>query len=220
MGFKMRLVVAGLLILTCFGAAYPQSDSAITTYLRKQSQPPVDYVLSKASSHRITIIGEGHWLQQDVNLVTALIPLLNKADIDLATELLPAAEQARIDELITAAKWNPQAANAVMRTASWPYQEYRDLLSGPGHSNRSGLSQSYRSTNMLPTHPAWSKWPTAILLIMKQTSALRGCRKYGCRKRQLIGISCQSESGSILLAGNPAASELLGTPCMRVVTSR
>lgn len=124
----MKLFLAALLILTYVGTAYSQTDSTVATYLLKQSQKPVEYVLTKATSHRITIIGEGHWLQQDVNLVAALIPLLNKADMDLATEMFPASEQSRIDELITAAKWNGQAANAVMRAASWPYQEYRDLL--------------------------------------------------------------------------------------------
>jgi hypothetical protein len=84
--------------------------------------------MSKATSHRVTIIGEGHWLKQDVTLVAALIPLLQKADLDLAAEFFPASEQARIDELITAAKWNEREANAVVRAAAWPYQEYRDLL--------------------------------------------------------------------------------------------
>src|SRR5687768_4375930 len=88
----------------------------------------VNYVMSKAASHRITIIGEGHWLKQDVELVAALILRLQKAGIDLATELLPASEQPRIDKLIAGSKWDEQEANAIMRTASWPYQEYRDLL--------------------------------------------------------------------------------------------
>jgi hypothetical protein len=133
----MKLFLAALLILTYVGTAYSQTDSTVATYLLKQSQKPVEYVLTKATSHRITIIGEGHWLQQDVNLVAALIPLLNKADMDLATEMFPASEQSRIDELITAAKWNDQSANAVMRAASWPYQEYRDLLHAAWSANQS-----------------------------------------------------------------------------------
>lgn len=124
----LRFVVGGVLLSFCVGTVHSQTDTAISGYLREHSQAPVDYVMSKATTHQITIIGEGHWIQHDVNLVAALIPRLQKADIDLASELFPASEQSRIDELITAAKWNAQAANAIMRVAEWPYQEYRDLL--------------------------------------------------------------------------------------------
>nr|ART41054.1 L365 [uncultured bacterium] len=124
----IKLVIAALLVLRCFSTPHAQNDSPITAYLREHAETPVNYVMSKATSHRVTIIGEGHWLKQDVTLVAALIPLLQKADLDLAAEFFPAAEQARIDALITAAKWNEQEANAIMRAAAWPYQEYRDLL--------------------------------------------------------------------------------------------
>ena len=123
-----KLVIAALLVLACFSTRHAQNKSQIAAYLREHAETPVNYVMSKATSHRVTIIGEGHWLKQDVTLVAALIPLLQKADLDLAAEFFPAAEQARIDALITAAKWNEQEANAVMRAAAWPYQEYRDLL--------------------------------------------------------------------------------------------
>jgi hypothetical protein len=116
--------------------AHSETDSPTIAYLREHSQTPVNYVMSKATSHRITVIGEAHWLQQDVNLVAALIPLLQKADIDLAAEMFPASEQPRIDELITAPRWNDQVANAVMRAASWPYQEYRDLLRAAWSANQ------------------------------------------------------------------------------------
>jgi hypothetical protein len=124
----MKFAIAGLLLLTCVFTADSQTVSPTAAYLREHQRTPVNYVMSKAASHRITIIGEGHWLKQDVELVAALIPPLQKAGIDLATELLPASEQPRIDKLIAGAKWDEQEANAIMRTASWPYQEYRDLL--------------------------------------------------------------------------------------------
>ena len=124
----IKLVTAALLVLSSFSTPHAQNKSQIAAYLREHAKTPVNYVMSKATSHRVTIIGEGHWLKQDVTLVAALIPLLQKADLDLAAEFFPASEQARIDALITAAKWNEQEANAVMRAAAWPYQEYRDLL--------------------------------------------------------------------------------------------
>ncbi|HKO41814.1 MAG TPA: hypothetical protein VJU84_00880 [Pyrinomonadaceae bacterium] len=124
----MKFAIAGLWLVTCVLTADSQIVSPTAAYLREHSQTPVNYVISKAVSHRITIMGEGHWLKQDVELIEALIPLLQKADIDLATELLPASEQPRIDKLIAGSKWDELEANAIMRTASWPYREYRDLL--------------------------------------------------------------------------------------------
>lgn len=122
------IAAAALLTAICAAAAHPQTDSIIATYLESHSRTPVDYVLSSATSHRVTIVGEAHWLERDVNLVVALIPALQKAKIDLAVEMFPALEQSRIDELITASKWDEQKANRIMRAAAWPYQEYRDLL--------------------------------------------------------------------------------------------
>ncbi len=132
----IKFVIAALFPLACFSTAQSQSDSAIGGYLREHAETPVNYVMSKATSHRVTILGESHWLKQDVTLVSALIPLLQKADLDLAAEFFPASEQARIDELITAAKWNEQSANAIMRAAAWPYQEYRDLLRAAWSANQ------------------------------------------------------------------------------------
>lgn len=124
----MKLFVGALLLVTIVFTHKSTTDSTISVYLREQSQTPANYVMSKASTHRVTILGEGHWLQQDVKLVDSLIPLLQKAEVDLAAEIFPASEQSRIDQLITAPRWNESVANAIMRTASWPYQEYRDLL--------------------------------------------------------------------------------------------
>lgn len=132
----IKLVIASLLVLACFSTPHAQNESQIGAYLREHSDTPVNYVMSNATSHRVTIIGEGHWLKQDVTLVAALIPLLQKADLDLATEFFPASEQARINVLVTAAKWNEQEANAIMRAAAWPYQEYRDLLRSAWSANQ------------------------------------------------------------------------------------
>lgn len=60
----MKFIIAALLLLTCVFTADSQTVSPTAGYLREHSQTPVDYVMSKATSHRITIIGEGHWLKQ------------------------------------------------------------------------------------------------------------------------------------------------------------
>ena len=132
----MKLVVAGLVVMTSMSTAYSGTDSTIVEYLRAHSQTPTGYVLSKATSHRITLIGEGHWLKHDVALVAGLIPALQQAGIDLALEVFPASEQANIDELVTMPDWNDQVANAIVRAAAWPYQEYRNLLRAAWSANQ------------------------------------------------------------------------------------
>jgi hypothetical protein len=132
----MKFFIAALLVVTVLITPKSTSDSTISVYLREKSQTPLNYIMSKATTHQITILGEGHWLRQDVVLVGSLIPHFQKANIDLAAEIFPASEQARIDELITAPKWNESAANAVMRIASWPYREYRDLLRAAWAANQ------------------------------------------------------------------------------------
>jgi hypothetical protein len=138
--------------------AYADINVEIATYLHDQLQSPEDYVLSKAISHKITIIGEAHWLKQDVSFVAALIPALKHATIDLAVEVFPASQQAEIDELITAPKWSNAGANAVMHAAGWPYQEYRGLLRNAWSVNRN----SAQRINILALGPP-ADWRRSLL---------------------------------------------------------
>ena len=132
----MKYVLLVLQLLTAAASSFAETQDDIATYLRDNGQSPEDYVLSKATSHKITIIGETHWLKHDVSFVAALIPALRKAGIDLAVEVFPASRQAEIDQLVTGSKWSEAAANAVMRAARWPYLEYRDLLRTAWLANR------------------------------------------------------------------------------------
>jgi hypothetical protein len=153
----MKYSVLVLLLLVAAGS-YAEIHVDFATYLQDRGQSPEDYVLSKASSHRITIIGEAHWLKQDASFVAALIPALNEAGIDLAVEVFPASLQAEIDQLITGSTWSDAAANAVMRAANWPYQEYRDLLRNAWSTNRN----SSQRINILAMGPG-EDWRTTLL---------------------------------------------------------
>jgi len=124
----MRLAIAAILLVSPAGAAPAATDAPLSAYLRDHAQAPAEYVLSTARSHRITILGEAHWLRQDALLVGEIIPLLREAGVDLAAEMFPAGEQAHIDALLASPEWDEPSANAIMRAAAWPYQEYRDLL--------------------------------------------------------------------------------------------
>jgi hypothetical protein len=131
-----RIVVSALSLLLTSGWVRGETDATLTAYLAEHSSAPADYVLAKATSHRITLLGEGHWLAHDVDLVAAAIPRLARAGVDLAVETLRASDQDRIERLIGAPSWDEQAANALMRSASWPYREYRELLRAAWSANR------------------------------------------------------------------------------------
>ncbi|MDD5627813.1 MAG: hypothetical protein PHU21_02025, partial [Elusimicrobia bacterium] len=126
--------------------------------MQDQSEIPLKYTMSRAASHHITIIGEGHRIQQDAALISALVPLLQDADIDMAVEVFPASEQARISALITAPNWSLETANSIMRSAEWPYEGYRDILHAAWAANR----KAARSIAIVAIGPG-SDWRDTLL---------------------------------------------------------
>jgi len=138
----MRTTIVGVaaVVMTVTGVPWlsGQPSPTVAEYLAKNGRPSVEYVMSKASTHRVTILGEAHWIKQDADLVAALVPGLRTAGIDLAAEVFPESEQARIDALVGAAAWDETSANTVMRAANWPYIEYRDILHAAWAANQAG----------------------------------------------------------------------------------
>jgi hypothetical protein len=90
--------------------------------------PPVDYILEKLQHHRIVLLGEGHWIRHDAELVVALVPRLAEARIVLAMETLQARDQDAIDRLLAAPAWDEPASMGLLRAAAWPYREYQEIL--------------------------------------------------------------------------------------------
>ena len=110
--------------------------SVLEAHLRSAGRPPLEYLLARLDTHRVVIVGEGHWLAQDVGLIAAVIPHLAGRGGVLAVEMFPAAQQENIDRLLVAPQWEPARANAILRAAAWPYREYRDLLQTAWEANR------------------------------------------------------------------------------------
>lgn len=135
-GFLTLSLILALRLAAAAAASSSPADPDIASFLAGHGQAPLDYILARAQSHRVTILGEAHWLRQDAELVASLVPALEKATIDLAAEILPASEQPRIDALTAAPQWNEPLANAILRKAAWPYREYRDILRAAWSANR------------------------------------------------------------------------------------
>ncbi len=121
------LALAALLAAFLSAAASGQPGAA--DFLQTRGQPPAEYVLSKLKDHRVVLLGENHWLRQDVQLVIDLVPRLRSAGVDaLAIEMLPASSQPVIDHIVSSETWDATAALGVLRQAAWPYREYLEIL--------------------------------------------------------------------------------------------
>jgi hypothetical protein len=101
-------------------------------------RPPVEYVLDKLADHAIVVLGEGHWIRHDAELVTGLVPRMGEKHVVLAMEVLPADDQGTIDRLLAAPEWDEAASLGVMRRAAWPYREYQAILRAAWAANRHG----------------------------------------------------------------------------------
>lgn len=117
-----------LLLAVLASAIHLNAEDPLRAYLRAEGKPPADYVLSRLDDHNIVILGEGHWLRRDAELVVSLVPELKRRGVALAMETLQASDQEKIDALIAAKEWDVTAANALMKSANWPYVQYRDIL--------------------------------------------------------------------------------------------
>ncbi len=134
-----RSLAAALLLVLIPLHGETRADD-LRSYLKESGLPPHDYVLRKLSSFPIVILGEGHWIRHDVELVRGLVPDLAMHRVTLAMETLPASEQPRIDRLLTEPEWDPAAAMAIMRTAAWPEREYLEILHAAWQANRNAPS--------------------------------------------------------------------------------
>jgi hypothetical protein len=59
-----------LLVVICLATALPVFGESVAEAMRN-GKPPLEYVLSKIDAHPIVIIGEGHWIRGDVELIRA-----------------------------------------------------------------------------------------------------------------------------------------------------
>jgi len=142
------------------GAAAQAGDPV--RYLRAQGQAPADYILSKLRDHRVVLLGEGHWVRHDVQLVAGLVPRLQESGADaLAMEVFPARAQGAIDRLVTAGSWDATAALGVLRTAAWPYREYLEILHAVWAFNR-GLPPGATRLKVIALGPG-EDWRATLL---------------------------------------------------------
>lgn len=119
-------LIGNILVLASSLTAIAQTPAQ--EFLRS-APAPAEYVLTKTREHRIVLLGEAHWTAHEPRFLNELLPRLHESAVTaIGIEMLRITDQARIDALLSATEWNPNAALAVMRTAKWPYREYLEVL--------------------------------------------------------------------------------------------
>ncbi len=122
--------LAVLLILLSASTAHARSPVELKEFLSTHAQTPEDYIVSKFAKYDLVLIGEQHWVRQQVTLVGSLIPQLHRAGIAiLAIEFARRSDQALIDSLLNATEYDEKLARRItlQGLVQWGYQEYVDL---------------------------------------------------------------------------------------------
>ncbi|MFA6910995.1 MAG: hypothetical protein WCQ59_07725 [Candidatus Cloacimonadaceae bacterium] len=104
--------------------------SVLSNYLLNEGKSPVDYILGKFEDHDIVLLGEMHYIRQQVELYHRVIPLLPDHGITIvATEFGRRADQALIDELLSKEWFDVPLAKliALRQEAFWGYLEYQEI---------------------------------------------------------------------------------------------
>jgi hypothetical protein len=137
--------------------------AAQTQFMTTKTMSPVDYVLSKCRTHKVVILGEGHWIKHDVNLVLQVIPRLRTSGVNaLAIEMFRVTDQELLDRIVTGEAWaGDAAAMKIMRSASWPYREYLAIIRTAWQANRN-LAPSAEPFRLIAAGPG-NDWRERLL---------------------------------------------------------
>ncbi len=122
-----------IIILTISCRPYQKkskSEDSLVNYLTTNWQTAEDYVIGKFDSHDYVIIGERHYLKQDVDLVLRLIPKLFENGIyNLAIEFGSYTTQNLVDSLLNLPFFDRKLARTIIfkSEADWAFKEYIDI---------------------------------------------------------------------------------------------
>lgn len=105
-------------------------NKELSYYLLNEGKAPVDYILDKFKDHDIVLLGEMHYIRQQVELYHRLIPRLAEHGVKIfATEFGRRADQTLIDDLLSGQQFDYPLAKLInlRQEAFWGYKEYQDI---------------------------------------------------------------------------------------------
>ena len=126
---KMLFIFALFSLCSC---SQKNPIDASYAYLKKHGQCPKEYVISKFEQYDYVFLGEPHWLKQDADFVTSLIPELYNAGVrNLAIEFYNYQDQAIVDSLLVAKEWSETLLYQNISSGYgilWGYAEYLNIF--------------------------------------------------------------------------------------------
>jgi uncharacterized iron-regulated protein len=129
-------------------------------YLQSHRKTPEEYVVSKFADHDIVLLGEEHYIKENLKFVQRLIPRLYQAGVyNLGIEFVAQEYQGQVDKLVTSSTFDENLARELMFNwfVIWGYKDYEDLYRAVWRFNHSlpKRARTFRIVN-LSYRPNWS----------------------------------------------------------------
>ena len=110
-----------------------ESEARMAQWLRDCGQDPVDYVVQVARQHDVTILGEVHFVRENLNFLNRLIPkLYHQAGVTcIAMECINASDNDLAERIVTGKELHRDLIQELARRHNWKtwgWKGYWDVL--------------------------------------------------------------------------------------------
>ncbi len=119
----------------------PEDEARMARWLRVNGQDPVDYVVQVAQAHDVTILGEVHFVRENLEFLNRLLPrLYHEAGVTcVAMECINAGDNDRAERIVTGQELRRDLILELAQRhnwKSWGWREYWDVLESVWQLNR------------------------------------------------------------------------------------
>ncbi len=147
----------------------------VVDWLKRNAQPPAEYVLRTARDHRITIIGEIHGRKEYLEFLHGLLPrLYAEANVTcLALEWCRAEDNAALHQLVTSDHFDETSLWRIARRSaweSWGFKEYWSVLEQVWRINHT-RARGTEALRVIGVNPSWDG--PSITLALRGSAAER-----------------------------------------------
>jgi len=140
-------------------AVNPADRAAFAQWVESKGQDPADYVIGVASQHQLTVIGERHWVREELLFLNKIIPdLYHRAGVTcIAMEACVREDDAKLEKLVTSERFDNQLAMDIARDEpweAWGFKEYWDVFKTVWELNQS-LPEGARKMRIIGLDLKW-----------------------------------------------------------------
>jgi len=107
--------------------------SVFTNWMKDNSLPPLEYLISKCNKHQVVILGEMHEIRDNLLFLIDAIPVLYERGkvTCIGLGVCNSEDNAKIERLVTAPEYDEKLALEIARSQNWGiwgFKEYWDVL--------------------------------------------------------------------------------------------